>query len=553
MQILKTAHCTVLLAATMDNYIYAFDGDNPPTAKRPYLWKSQQFDGPPAPFCVTSTGFSRVGILGTPVADVTNELLYFVTLTDKTSPAQCGNSAPPQNWIYTLHAISLKNDSSFGKDYFTPVIIGGTVPGTGDNATTTGCAPGIGSCVPFKASEALQRPALLDVQGTIYVSFGFGTITAKPDEALPYHGWVFGYKSCATGVSDCAAPANAACFTNTNCGLQQVSIFNATPNSHGGGIWMSARGPAVDTNGNVYVSVGNACAPKENPSACEADYGGNGYGESVVNLSTMDFFLPSNVTNGFTIAQTMNYNDLDMGAGGVLIVPPANYLSAASYLLAGSKVGQAYLLKTPGLGGVSKRPYQSFLATTATATCPANLPVYPATAKENGCAEYRSPALWARGSTGYLYVWGLGDTLRAYPYDSGQAKPFNTGAMFTSNLPVTAGNGGILAISAESSTNATQSILWAITGSSSFQQGTLQAYQLWDGTSPVLNKLWSSDAAGANYFTVQRFVEPLVSNGKVYVTTNNTNASGNYSIWVYGLCSEGPGGVCDVQPGGPNF
>ena len=68
----------------------------------------------------------------------------------------------------------------------------------------------------------------------------------------------------------------------------------------------------------------------------------------------------------------------------------------------------------------------------------------------------------------------------------------------------------------------------------------------------MLHSLWSSNAAGTNYFTVQRFVQPIISNGKVYVTTSNTNATGQYSLWVYGLCSEGPGGVCGAQPGTPN-
>ncbi len=547
----STAYCTIIIVASMDNYIYAFDGDNPPTVKRPYLFRSQQFDGPPAPFCVAVAGFQRAGVLGTPVFDAVHQLLYFVTLTNKTSPAQCGDQIPAQDWVYTLHTISFQENSGFGKDYFAPVIIAGTVPGKGDNATSKGCAVGVISCVPFVGSEELQRPALLDDQGTIYVAFGFGTTSTLPLETPDYHGWVFGYKSCPTGAA-CSSPGTLPCFTSTGCGLQQVSIFNSSPNAHGGGVWMSARGPVSDSNGGVFVSAGNACGAGQDPVGCSAEYGGNGYGESVVNLSTLDYFLPSAMLSGFTLAQLMNYNDLDLGSGGVLAIPSGVPGAAAQYLIAGSKVGLAFLLPTAALGGATKSPLQSFLATTTTAECPGALPIYPTTPKEDGCSEYRSPAFWSRGTTGFLYIWGSNDVLRGYPFNTAVPDQFDLNGALTPKTNRLAGNGGILAVSAESTTDAVNSILWAVTGNGNRNHGTLQAYQLWSGAAPVLRRIWSSDESGTNYFTVQRFIEPLVSLGKVYLTTGNVDASGHYSLWVYGLCSQGPGGVCGTQPGGPN-
>jgi hypothetical protein len=514
-----TDYCTVVFIATMDNYIYAFNGDAPPTQAAPYIWKSAQF-GAPVPY-EPYTGFTTMGIMDTPVIDVKHHLLYFVSL------AQEGVGA--SGWAFRLHAISITTGLEyFPVDQTAPggVVISGSVPGVGDDS--------VNGVVPFIPSHAKERSALLDVNGSIYMTFGFGSAGAGY-ETNPYHGWAFGYKSCLTGSTTCAT--DPPCFSGATCGLQQISIFNTTPNSHGGGIWLSGRGPASDGAGNVFVSVGNGCLYGGNPALCGPDE----YSEGVVNLVNLDSYLPTSPT----ILQ-LDYNDLDFDAGGILMIPPTPPAAASSYLVAGGKTGTLAVLTTTGLAGQTGNPYQTFQATGVNSECPNDLPVYDepplySASNPTGCDEYRSSAYWSRGSSGYLYTWGFNDILRAYGFNTTYPEQFDPTPAAAYTPGVLPSNGGILAVS---SLNSGDAILWAITGTSSYTEGTLSACRLWNPETgkPVLAPLWSSYQAGKTFFPLQRFTPPVISHGKVFVNTPQTDANGNTQVLVYGLCADVAGG-----------
>jgi hypothetical protein len=93
--------------------------------------------------------------------------------------------------------------------------------------------------------------------------------------------------------------------------------------------------------------------------------------------------------------------------------------------------------------------------------------------------------------------------------------------------------------------------LWAttsngFTSTGAFQQGALMAFRLYEaGAGYEIQPVFNSQTASGQVFTTQRYVAPLVNNGKVYVSTIN---SGNAAIFVYGPCSQGPNGVCGTQP-----
>jgi hypothetical protein len=433
-------------------------------------------------------------------------------------------------WVYRLHAISLTSGAEFfPADQQAPggVVVSGSVPGDGDDST--------GGMVPFIASEEKPRTALLDVNGTIYTTFGFGNPTNGTESSGHYHGWSFAYKSCLSGSLTCAT--DPPCFAGSNCGLQQISILVTTPNAHGGGIWMSGRGPTSDGAGNVFLSVGNACRYGLNPAFC----GSGGYSESVLNVTNLDFYLPSTTT----IAQ-LDYNDEDFDAAGLLMIPPAAPATTSKYLLAGAKTGGVTLLNTTGLAAQSGNPLQTFQSTAATAECPSNLPVYdePALGSNSNpgtCDELHSPVYYSRGSTGYLYVWGYFDVLRAYGFNTSGEEQFNPAPVATYSGAGKPGNGGLLAVSSDGAASA---ILWAVTGATNFTKGSLNAYRVWnpETNAPVLSPVWNSSENGASYFSVQRFTSPVVSHGKVFVTTPSTDANGNTQILVYGLCSDVSGG-----------
>ena len=82
--------------------------------------------------------------------------------------------------------------------------------------------------------------------------------------------------------------------------LRLKSIFNTSPNGRQSAIWQSGRGPAFDSNGDVYVSTGNG-----------AFDGKVNFGESILHLSGSDLSLQ----DWYTPEEwsDLNDNDLDLG------------------------------------------------------------------------------------------------------------------------------------------------------------------------------------------------------------------------------------------------
>jgi hypothetical protein len=552
-----TCHATVIFVATMKNQIFAYDGDSLSTTP---LWASQTFGTAvssgsvafPALYCRTNVGFTSVGILSTPVIDANHGLMYFVTLNDAQKATTC-TATGSTGWIYTLHAMSIKNDSTFGLDYIPAHDINGDLSPYG-----------------FVATQALQRPALFDAQGGIFIGFGFGTSTNGGGEIESnYQGWMAQYNSCSTSSSSCPTTT---CVTNTNCSFFYASAANPGPlSSHGAGVWMSGAGPATD--GTYYAfSTGNGCYPDANstPQNCSPILD-NGLGDSVVyrptsttNPNLGSTFTPESTTEspGFMNYYVDDYNDLDVSSGGVVMVPPVPPKATSSYVIASGKAGQTYVLPTSNLGGYTSTPYQGFLSAPSTAPCSVPFPVSPQTPlyggivpTGGGCAEIHNPAWWNLSQgTGMYLVWGFGDVPRGYYFNGSMLETTEDSATPPIAGTATSQGGGALAVSANGGNDAT-AILWAVTsvGFSSkgaFIGGALEAYQLYSsGGAYEIAPLYNTEEQSGKTFHAQRYVVPLVNNGKVYVSAVS---SGNGLVLVYGPCSQGPNGVCGVQPKLPN-
>jgi hypothetical protein len=546
-------HSTVVFLATMENQIIAYDGDTP--SKAP-LWQSQTFGTAPssgsvaypAVYCRANVGFTRVGILSTPVIDPYYNVMYFVTLNDTAMASAC-TATGSNGWVYTLHAISLNNDSTFGLDYIPPHDINADMAPYG-----------------FVATQQLQRPALLDVNGSILIGFGFGTSTTGGGEIeSDYQGWMAEYNSCASTAQSCPTTT---CVSNTNCGFFYASASNPGPLSpEGAGVWNSGIGPATD--GTYFAfSTGNGCRPYKSttPKNC-APIQNNLLGDSVIyqpvsstNSNPGSTFTPENETesNGSMNYYVDDYNDLDIGSGGVIMIPPAVPQATSSYLVASGKAGQTYLLQTSNLGGYTSAPYQSFFGAVSSAPCTVPFPVYPQTPlyggivpTGGGCAEIHNPAYWTiDSSSGFYFVWGFSDVLRGYFFNGTN---FETSA--SSAVPPIAGTnssqgGGALAVSANGS-NLSSAILWGVTSdgfasTGDFRLGALTAYQLYSeqGTYQIAG-IYNSGSQTGQTFHTQRYVVPLVNNGKVYVTTV---LNGGGTVYVYGPCTLGLHKVCGTQP-----
>ncbi len=479
----------VVFVATLKNSVFAFDADEEQTA----LWHTSLG----TPYKIGLPGMPAVGILSTPVIDIGLKTLFVVTLTDESGTL-----------VYRLHALNLQTGTEI-----TNVMVLGAVAGTGDNSQTTACAAANGGtvpppCIPFQASEELQRPALLEdpTPGLIYLAFG--TMSGQ-EFTTPYHGWLIGYQY--TG----SAFTQHMILTSTANAAQSGPACSSTPPTnqcgHGGGIWMSGRGPALDPTG-IYVVTGNG------------GYGGIGtgnWGESALRLSSSAVVEDSFTPSGYA---SLNRSDLDLGDAGAILFTSTN-TNAPNLMLAAGKTGEVYVLNRANLGGNASGnsgAVQSFLATSkGCGTGPG----------QANCYEIHSPAFWGRtAADSLLYVWAYGDVLRVWDFNAAtnhfQADT-NQGKVTATNYP-----GGGLAVSSNGDNDG---IVWGILATTNSSdapgQGALYAFN----ATNVTTQLWVS----SDYWFATKFTIPTVANGKVYVPTSDSpvGATPAYSpqLRVYGL------------------
>lgn len=442
----------VVYTATMHDSVYAFDADaigNPTPLWKVNLGASIPTSSIQAPSWFDGGQYTdinvEVGILGTPVIDLGRQAIYVVsdTLVD-------GNST------FTLHALSLADGHEIENG---PVVISGSVPGTGDGGKT----------VQFDATQLLQRPGLALLDQELYI--GFGSHADDP----PWHGWMFAYDAS---------------------NLQsQLAIFCATPNGTGSSIWQSGRAPAIDPGSGVKVARGSTRAPLLQNEASlyvatgNGDYDGiTNFGESILrlsptNLSVMDWFTPDNFVD-------LTDNDYDLGSSGVILVPGTNLLVTAG------KSGNVYLAPRTAMGHVA--PVNSTTSQSFTAT-------------SNGIWN---TALWNNSSGPTLYVVSAyGGPLEAFRITNGA---FST--QVQSQTPALPSYYSGIAVSSNHGQDGT-GIVWLTT--TDLDQGpttgVLSAYDANDLT----HLLWTSNASPETNSpgTFAKFAPSTVANGKVFVPT----------------------------------
>jgi chitodextrinase len=462
----------VVFVATQNDSVYAFDADNLNCSQ---LWRASLLDfnhgaasGATA-VPVGDTGETGditpvIGITGTPVIDPGSNTLYVVSKTKEGA-----------NYHQRLHALSLVD----GTEKFSgPVEIQASVPGSGAGSS--------GGSVAFSPLRENQRPALLLLNGNVYIAW------ASHGDVPPYHGWVIGYSAST---------------------LMQTGIFITTPNGSDGGIWQTGDGPAADSNGNIYVAVGNGTF--DTSAAIPPVAPNNDFGISAIKLSTAsglaiaDFFTPLNFTN-------LDTNDFDLGSGGPVVLPDSVGSSAHPHLVVnGDKEGNLYLLDRDKMGG-----FCSSCTTTNT-----NI-VQQLNAAATGncitCGFFETPAIWG----GRLYIQPIKDVLKSFTISNAQisTSPVSqSGQIF--GYP-----GATPAISALGASNG---IVWVIDASTNGTNGAangpavLHAYDALN----LASELWNSSQASGGRDTAGnavKFTVPTVANGKVFIGTQS-------GLTVYGL------------------
>lgn len=336
-----------------------------------------------------------------------------------------------------------------------PTEITATYPGTGENSS--------GGSVVFAPGQYAERVGLLLLNGTIYLAW-----TSHCD-VPPYTGWVMGYSEAT---------------------LKQTTVLNLTPNGSEGSIWMSGYGMAADSSGNIYLLDANG--------TFDTAFDGNGfpsqgdYGNAMLKLSTTgglavaDYFEPDN-----TAAESTE--DVDLGSGGAMLLPDiTDNAGKVHHLLVGAGKDQnIYVGDRDNLGkfmpGNNGNLYQ---------VLPNALP--------NGA--WSGPAYF----NNTVFYAGVGDVLRAFPIANGLLSATASSQSATSF----AYPGSTPSVSANGMQNG---IVWAVESGTS-SQAVLHAY---DATN-LAHELYNSNQAtnGRDAFGLgNKFITPMVSNGRVYVGT----------------------------------
>jgi len=434
----------VLYVATAHDSVYAFDADSGTQYWRVSL-------GTPVPSSVINTPNIQVevGIISTPVIDPSSGTIYVTAKTYENSTQ-----------IFRLHALDITTGAEkFGG----PVEIAATASGSG--------VEGNGSTVSFVASQENQRAAVSLINGVIYLAF------ASHEDHDPYHGWLLGY-----------SPST----------LQQEYVFNVTPNSGEGAIWMGGQGLLADSSNNIYVVTANSTKSTDNAS--------DDYGQSFLklvpsgsSLTVADYFKPN-------LYNTWNGEDMDLGSTGAFAIP------GTSYIAGGSKSGMFYVVNTDNMGKLdtsSDQVVQEFQAT-------------------NGL--WGNPAFF----NNTMYIWGVSEPLKMYHF---------TGSVFETSptsqsaySPPGGTTSGTVSVSSDGTTAGT-AIVWATSPTGDPDHATVGGNMYAYDATNLGTLLWSTsqNSSRDGYGNYAKFCAPTIANGKVYVGTDSEQ------VVAYGLLSKSSG------------
>jgi hypothetical protein len=442
----------VLVVVTEDNWVYGLD---PYTGAQ--LWAKEVGTPFNASDIACEDLSPHVGITGTPVIDTEHNVAYFV------SNRYVSGSSGPSAWY--MHAIELNS----GKEVANfPVKIEGKAQNL---------APG----VTFEATQELQRPALLMMNGVVYAGFG------SHCDHEPYEGWVVGVSTSG-----------------------QVTTKWAT-SGHGGSIWQSGGGLISDGPGQILFSTGN-----DNTNAGEWDPPvglGNAppegkLGESVVRaevqpkgeLKATDFFSPFN-------NKVLDEGDIDLGSSAPIALP-SQYFGTSSVpdlLVQDGKEGYVYLLNRDNLGGMGQGPG-------GTDQVVQKLGPYG--------GVWDGSAVWP-GDGGYVYIpsvapggsaGGSSDSLRFFKYGVEAGNPTLSLAATAPKTEAFAFGSGSPIVTSNGTTSGTAALWITRCPNEGCGEADLVAYNPVPLGKEALQVLWHAPIGTAN-----KFSRPDASNGHLYV------------------------------------
>src|SRR5438094_759207 len=324
-----------------------------------------------------------------------------------------------------------------------------------------------GGNVIFDPKQYKERPGLLQINGTIYTTW------SSHCDIRPYTSWVMAFSADT---------------------LAQTSVLNLVPNGNEGGIWLAGTAPAADAVGDIFFLEGNG--------TFETTLNAQGFpsnadcGNCFVKISTgtglklVDYFTPHN-----TVAESSA--DLDFGSGGAILLPDVQDAGGVTkHLSVGAgKDALIYVVDRENMGKFNASTDQ----------------IYQEISGQLGGQVFSMPAYF----NGTVYFGAVGDALKAFPVTTAKlASAPSSQSTHQFGYP-----GTTPSVSANGSANG---IVWAIENSGAI----LFAYDAADLT----KELYDSNQAAGNrdHFSGNKFITPVVVNGKVYVGTPT-------SVAVFGL------------------
>ena len=476
--------CNMLVAVTLNDTVFAWNADT-----GALLWSIQTgSSGSPnwvtqqplyhdcgttnvGPVTNQYTNLPFAGILSTPVIDASGSPPVMFLVSECSASGTRGN----QFWLHKI-------DLTQGVDVTgSPVLINPTAAGADDPDDW------VSGAVQFNGVWELQRPALLEVtvpgnpsySPLIYVAFGVGI----QETTQPYQGWVVGYNTsltpefafvsdptgntsgltppCCQGCYACSTDQAACCtLPPSQCGstppccpttcvpyMQGSSnYFQNSPSwcRHGGGIWMSGRGPAASTlSGTSYTFLGLGNGGSNGTWNSQQNYlTPQNYAQSLINfqlpsgnisqLQPAKYFTtygnppprgaqlrlapslalsaaecPNEGGNNqcqYTV-ESYNENDWDSASSGVLLFH--DQIQGGNWLLTVDKAGYGHLLREGAAwqGFMQYDPDDQFPFGAAQTLC---------TGSAADCDRVTSVAFDSNGEV--LYFWPNGERLTAFPF-----------------------------------------------------------------------------------------------------------------------------------------
>jgi hypothetical protein len=279
--------------------------------------------------------------------------------------------------------------------------------------------------------------------------------------------------------------------------LGQTSVLDVTPNGYAGSVWMAGEGLAADSSGNIYFLDANGLF---DTTLNSGGFPINGdYGNAFMKISTSGGTLA--VADYFNMDDTVeeSANEEDLGSGGVIVLPDLTDNNGQVHHLAvgAGKDTNIYVVNRDNMGKWNPNNDNQ---------------IYQEIDGALPGGVWSSPAYW----NNTVYYGDVGDNLKAFSISNAMLSitpTSQTGANFP--YPVTTPT-----VSANQTSNA---IVWVVSNSN---PAVLYAFR----ATNLANQLYNSNQAGSRdqFGPGNKFITPMVANGKVFVGTQN-------GVAVFGL------------------